>query len=230
MEARISVGLLHPNRLWREVLGIALSLRPNLMVVRQASRPEELWVHSDTVPRVVLIDLGLPEREGLQQTQEVSRVWPQVGILLTGMTELESDVLAACEAGATAYLPNDASFDQLVQHLEAVAIGETPCTPKVAALLFSRVRDGAREMQRLRSLGLAHLTRRELEIIALIDQGLSNKEIAVRLDIEVQTVKNHVHNVLDKLELDGRQAAVRFARERGLLPSTTTPTSRARRL
>jgi two-component system nitrate/nitrite response regulator NarL len=115
-------------------------------------------------------------------------------------------------------LLRDASLKDLMDHARAVASGETPCSPKVAALLFSRLRERARELQRLRALGPVRLTRRELEIISLIEERLSNKEIACRLKIEVQTVKNHVHNVLEKLEVEGRNAAVRYARERGLLP------------
>jgi two-component system, NarL family, nitrate/nitrite response regulator NarL len=136
---------------------------------------------------------------------------------MMGLGDLEGDVVACCEAGATGFLLRDASLQDVSDHVQAVANGETPVTPRIAALLSARLRDRARELQRLHRVGTARLTRRELEVIRLIDEHLSNKEIASRMNIEPQTVKNHVHNILEKLELRGRYAAVRYAREHGLL-------------
>ena len=136
---------------------------------------------------------------------------------MMGLTELQSDVIGCIEAGAWGYLPQEASLEDLLNNIHAIAAGEALCSPKVAGVLFSRVAMVGRERELRQVLGLPNLTRRELEVIELIEEGLSNKEIAVRLDIEVQTVKNHIHNILDKLQLDGRKEAARFARERGLL-------------
>ena len=101
--------------------------------------------------------------------------------------------------------------------IRAVAGGEAFCSPKVTGLLFTRLAESARERERLQALGLTYLTRREREIIALIEEGLSNKEIAVRLQIEIQTVKNHVHNVLDKLQITSRREAAQYVRAQGLV-------------
>lgn len=219
MRTPVAVGILHHDRLFREAVAVALSRHEAISSTRTFASLDELWgAAGDGIPQVVVVHLCLPDRHGLEDVRQLSQAWPQARILMIGVGNLESDVVAACEAGASGCLPDDASFSEFVQHVEAVAVGETPCSPKIAGLLFARVRDGARELRRLRSLDMNHLTHRELEIIALIDEGLSNKEIAVRLRIEIQTVKNHVHNILEKLDLDGRRAAVRFARERGLLP------------
>jgi DNA-binding NarL/FixJ family response regulator len=140
-------------------------------------------------------------------------------VVAVGLPPFDAEVIAACEAGATGYMLEDAGLADLLQQVRASSSGETPCSPRVAALLFARLRQRARELQQLQAGERPRLTRRELQVVALIDHDLSNKEIAVRLGIEVQTVKNHVHNILEKLELDGRQAAVRYIRERGMMPS-----------
>ncbi len=136
---------------------------------------------------------------------------------MIGLSESESDVIACIEAGAAGYLPQEASLEYLQQSIRAVAAGEAICSPKVAAQLFSRVAEAA-DVRELRGM-LSNLTRREVEIIPLLEERLSNKEIAVQLQIEVQTVKNHIHNILEKLQLDGRREVARYAREWGLLPT-----------
>jgi two-component system nitrate/nitrite response regulator NarL len=215
----IRVLIVHPNRLFRESLALAASQETTLRVVGVAADADELRPHlPELAPDVIVIDLGSPGREGLTQARIMSDSCPLAAILMIAVSELESDIVACCEAGATGYLTRDASLNDLLDHVRSAAVGETPCSPKVAAFLFSRLRQRARELQRLQTLGPIRLTRRELEIIALVEERLSNKEIACHLNIEVQTVKNHVHNILEKLELDGRHAAVRYARERGLLP------------
>jgi DNA-binding NarL/FixJ family response regulator len=123
--------------------------------------------------------------------------------------DLDLEVLACAEAGVSAYVPSDASMNDLVAAIENLKRGELHCPPRVAASLFRHVASLANKV-RHRS-GAAALTRREREVLALIDAGLSNKEIAVRLHIETSTVKNHVHNLLEKVQATSRtQAAARL--------------------
>lgn len=214
----VRVLIIHRNRLFREGLAFVLAQQPNITVARVVAYPSEV-LHEIEKLRIdiVILDLCLPDREGLGEARLIRHTSPDVRILMMGLTELESDVIACIEAGAAGYLPQEASLAHLLQNIRAVAAGEAICSPKVAALLFSRVTEAARERELRRVLGLPNLTRRELEIIALIEESLSNKDIAARLQIELQTVKNHIHNVLEKLQLDGRREVARYARERGLL-------------
>lgn len=215
----IRVAIVHPNRLVRESMAFVVNQQPDMSTVTVVAQASEIWSRlAEVDPHVYVVDLALPARDGLRQAREISNVRPLAAILMTGLADLDGEVLGCCEAGATGYLVRDASLDELIAHIRSVAAGETPCSPKVGALLFGRLRERAREIQRLEALGSPRLTRRELEIIALIEERLSNKEIAVRLDIEVQTVKNHVHNVLEKLDLERRSDVVRYVRERGLIP------------
>jgi len=222
MERPIRVLIIHRNRLFREGLAFVLAQQQDITVV--GSFPGAGEVVAELVrltPDVILLDLCLPGREGMGEARLIRGVFSDVKILMMGVSELECDVLACAEAGVTGCLPKEASLEDLLNHVQAAAAGEALCSPKVAGLLLSRVAESGREKQLRQVRGLPNLTRRELEIIALIEEGLSNKEIAIRLQIEVQTVKNHIHNILEKLQLDGRREAARFARERGLLVSAT---------
>ena len=140
-------------------------------------------------------------------------------------TETETEFVDAVAHRGNEYRPLRSSSRRRSTPPRASRISSTSAaiTKKQAgdagAVLFSRVADAANKRDVRRALGLPNLTRRELEIVGLIEQGLSNKEIAVRLRIELPTVKNHVHKILDKLQLDGRREAARFARERGIIAS-----------
>ena len=134
---------------------------------------------------------------------------------MTGLTSDDSDVIVCAEAGAGGYLPDEASLDDLLKSVRAVASGEAICSPRVAGLLFCRVSEAARDSEARRTRNTPKTTLREREIIALIDGGLSNKEIAVKLRIETQTVKNHVHNILETFNVDGRRELREYIKEQG---------------
>ena len=128
--------------------------------------------------------------------------------------ETEDDVVTCAEAGIAAYVPYEASIADLLATLARVRAGELACPPRIAAGLFRRL--AVRAIEQNVAAVSAGLTQREEEILALIDQGLSNQEIAGRLEIEVSTVKNHVHHILGKLAVRRRGEAA--ARVRGRLP------------
>jgi two-component system nitrate/nitrite response regulator NarL len=224
VKSPLEVVLIHRDRLSREALAFALSQQADIRVVRVVPQVSELSADDKELDvSLFVVHLDVPRREGLAQARVISACWPLAAILMIGVTVLEPDIIACCESGASGYLVEDSSLATLIGHVRAVGAGNTPCSPDVAALLFTRLRERTRELRALQLGGAIRLTRREIEIIALIDQRLSNKEIAVRLGIEVQTVKNHVHNLLEKLEVRGRADAVRFARERGLLSTFPPP-------
>jgi two-component system nitrate/nitrite response regulator NarL len=130
-------------------------------------------------------------------------------VVAIGIAEVEQDVVACAEAGIAGYVPRNGTLCDLLATIESVAADEMPCHPRIAASLARRVAELASD--RAAGHGPAQLTLREEEIVKLIDDGLSNKEIARRLSIEPSTVKNHVHNILEKLGTHRRgEAAARF--------------------
>ncbi len=138
-------------------------------------------------------------------------------LLIMGLRELESEFLECIEAGALGCLSVDASLEELHEHVRVIASGGALCSPQATKILFSLISDHACQREDPQVLNSTHLTRREQEIIGLIEEGLSNKEIATHLKIELQTVKNHVHNILEKLQLRNRREAAKYAREKRLM-------------
>jgi two-component system nitrate/nitrite response regulator NarL len=150
--------------------------------------------------------------DGVVVVRAVVSAAPQVKVVAVAVPDEDDHVIECAEAGVSGYVTRDGSVDDVVAMLEAVARDELPCSPRMAATLLRRV-------AALAANGASHrpgrdLTSRELEVLELIEAGLPNKEIARRLVIQLATVKNHVHNILEKLEVDGRAQAAAAARAR----------------
>jgi DNA-binding NarL/FixJ family response regulator len=218
MSDSIHIFIVDDNRLLREGLVAMLAEQEDMVVVGAAeSGLKVLEQIKDLHPDVALIDIGMPGKDGIEVTQELRQNLPEVKVIILGMPDLTDEIMACIEAGATGYVVKEASFEYLVETIRSANRGESFCSPRMAASLFSRVAELVGE-QIPRSY--IKLTPREVEIINKIAEGLSNKEVAQRLCVEVQTVKNHVHNILDKLQLHNRLEAVQYARERNLLTKT----------
>ncbi|HEV7519248.1 MAG TPA: response regulator transcription factor [Thermoanaerobaculia bacterium] len=165
---------------------------------------------------VLLVGLDLPGAAGL--IRQAAARWPEVRAVVLGSAEPDGEVVACLEAGARGYVLREQSLDELKAAIERVAKGETVVTPEIAHRLFGRLGELGRDSRRQRRLEFLDLTPREIEILGLIAKDLRNQEIADRLCLSVHTVKNHVHNMLEKLGLETRAEAVKYARDRGWLP------------
>jgi two-component system NarL family response regulator len=215
MNTSIRVFIADDNRLLREGLVSMLAEQKDIIVVGSAaSGGQALDQITQLLPDVALVDIGMPDKDGLDVTQTLRKDLPTVKVIILGMPDLTDEIMACIEAGAAGYVLKEASFDYLVESIRSVQRGESFCSPRMAASLFSRIAELAGERVPENSI---KLTPREVEVINKIADGLSNKEIAGQLFIEVQTVKNHVHNILDKLQLHNRLEAVQYAREKKLL-------------
>ena len=215
MNKPIRVFIADDNRLLREGLVSMLAEQEDITVVGSAESGRlALDQIEQTLPDVALVDIGMPDKDGLDVTKSLQKNLPNVKVIILGMPDLTEEIMTCIEAGAAGYVLKEASFDYLLENIHSVQRGEPFCSPRMAASLFSRVAELTREKIPENSI---KLTRRELEIINKIAEGLSNKEIAYQLSIEIQTVKNHVHNILDKLQLHNRLEAVQYAREKKLL-------------
>jgi DNA-binding NarL/FixJ family response regulator len=204
----VRVAIVADIRLYREGLEQALERDGRIMVVASAASVAEApHCLADAGADVILLDLATPH--ALENVRTLASL---VGgkVVALGVSEVEEGVIACAEAGVSGYIVRDASLDQLIACLEAVARGELSCSPLVAGALLRRV--GALAAGRAPIAAQAPLTSREREVVALIDQGLSNKEIARQLTIEVATVKNHIHNALEKLGAKRRSEAAAMLR------------------
>jgi DNA-binding NarL/FixJ family response regulator len=173
-------------------------------------------------PDVVLLNMATVNAASILDSMVQGA--PNVKVVALGLSELEEELIPVAEAGAAGYLLRGQSLAELRQIVQSVARGETVCTPRTTAMLLRRVATLAstpRHRLAVPDPGLDLLTVREREILVLIDEGLSNKEIARRLSIEIRTVKNHVHNLLEKLQVHRRGEAA--ARMRSVLARSGAP-------
>jgi DNA-binding NarL/FixJ family response regulator len=218
MSTKARLLLVHDDTLYRQCLATALAASGYTVAVA-ASVAEAGHVLHDEQPDVLLVARGLPDPGELTLSRWVAGAFPGVKVLLLGLPETCEAVRECAEAGSTGYVAKGASLEELLEHIDQVLRGETSCSPRAVRFLFGHLADMARRREDGRDNGVECLSEREREILALIAEDLSNKEIAVRLSLSTHTVKNHVHNVLEKLAAPTRHAAVRYARERGwLLP------------
>ena len=191
--------------LYREGLAHLLTQHGGFSIVGTASdRRQTASEVGELQPDVVLLDLATAESGAI--IRDIKRLAPAVPVVAIAVPDREEDVLATIEAGVVGYLSRDGSLSDLVAVVESSARGELQCSPKIVGSLVRRVAALAAERDTLATPGgpRARLTAREREIVRLIEQNLSNKEIGAVLGIEVATVKNHVHNLLDKLNLHRR--------------------------
>jgi len=200
--APLRVLVVSDVRLYRDGLVWSIAATARLQVQGSAdSAASALERLQSTSVDVLLVDMSMEGALSLIHAVKVSQ--PEIYIVAYTVGLDDQSVLRCIEAGAGGYVGRDGTVEDLVATVESVARGETRCSPRLAASLFRRVASLARSEGGEANSAVA-LTQRELQIVDLIDQGLSNKEIASQLGIEIATAKNHVHHILEKLQVRRR--------------------------
>ncbi len=204
----IRVLIVTDIRLYREGLEQILRREQELSMVGTAADLEDaLTSVRELRPDVVLIDQAMPQN--LAVVRAIRVLAPEVKVVALAVRAVEEEVVASAEAGIAGYVPREAGVSDLIATLQGVGRGELLCSPRVAAALLQRVTTLSKGRGSIEED--SHLTARELEVLELLERGSANKDIALRLGIEVATVKNHVHNILEKLRVQRRgQAAARW--------------------
>jgi len=170
----------------------------------------------ELAPDVVVMDLNMPGISGVEATRQISMIAPLTRVLVLTISDQDSDVMDAILAGACGYLLKDASITELIHGIQAAAVGESLVSPTIAAKVLQRVRaSGAshHEAQTIQS----QLSDREIQVLKLIANGKDNAMIAGELHISPKTVKNHISNILMKLQIDNRIQAAVFAVRSGIV-------------
>jgi DNA-binding NarL/FixJ family response regulator len=217
--SEISILLIEDHDLTRMGLKTELQLHSGFKVVGEAASANlGLKLLETTKPDVAVIDIGLPDMDGIELTRKFRRYQAETGqsqtkILILTMNNAENVVLAAFAAGADSYYMKDTSVNKFIEAVQATFNGNSWIDPAIASIVLRKMRQSALEIESEQVLETYPLTQRELEILGLIVAGCSNSQIAEKLYITVGTVKTHVRNILNKLCADDRtQAAVRALR------------------
>jgi len=207
----IRILLVEDQTLMRQGLKTILDLEPGLRVIGEAHDGETGVRFALALrPDVVLMDVQMPNVNGVEATAQLCREWPQARVIILTTFDRDDYVYQGIRAGALGYLLKDTPADKLIETIRRVHAGEVFIQPEIASRAL-------REMMRPTTATVEPLSEREREVLVLLAQGASNKDIAEKLFITEGTVKNHVSNILAKLRAENRTQAADIARRRGLV-------------
>ncbi|MCK9900365.1 MULTISPECIES: response regulator [Parafrankia] len=217
----IRVLVVDDHELFLQGLQVVLDTEEDISVVgRAADGQEALVLASGTAPDIVLMDVRMPGRDGIAAASAIKRAVPRVRIVMLTVSDEESDLFEAIKAGAVGYLLKSIPPHEVADAVRAVHNGQSLISPSMASKLMvefaTMARGGSGGGEDRPRAHAPHLTARELEVLKLVAEGRANREIARKLFISENTVKNHVRNILDKLQLHSRMEAVMYAVRQGL--------------
>ena len=213
----IRVIIVDDQELFRRGLTMLMDAEPGLDVVGEAGDGQTgIELASRVAPDVVLLDVRMPKISGIEACVAIKEAVPAAKILMLTVSDEESDLYEAVKSGASGYLLKDSSIEEVAQAVRVVADGQSLISPSMAAKLLEEFKTISRTGGKPEDIA-PKLTDRELEVLNLVARGLNNREIARDLYISENTVKNHVRNILEKLQLHSRMEAVMYAVREKLL-------------
>jgi len=209
--SKIRILLIEDNRLLRDGLTAMLNEQPDMKVVAASGGSENTVLKARTLrPQVILIDLGLRNQNGVRLVASLAKETPELKVIGMGLIPTQLDIVEFVQAGASGFILKDATVEEFLTTIRSVGHGEKIIPPSLTHSLFSHVVEHSLKKGRDHLNNAVRMTKREREIIVLIADALSNKEIAHRLNIATYTVKSHVHNILEKLALHSRLQIAKY--------------------
>lgn len=211
---RINILLIEDNRLLREGLAAMLASQPDMSLVSSSGTVEAGLKMAKRKPQLILLDIGLRGQDCLHVVELAKRNIPGAKIVVMDLAPVQSDLLDFVKAGVSGFVLKDATFEDFLTTIRTVVKGGKVLPPLLAGSLFSQIVDHATRRKKHISFASVKMTAREREVVELIAEGLSNKSIAERLHLATDTVKGHVHNILEKLALHTRLEVASYAHAR----------------
>ncbi|QBD79329.1 response regulator transcription factor [Ktedonosporobacter rubrisoli] len=214
MQDKITVIIVDDHSIVRQGVRAFLSIQPDVTVVGEVESGEAaVRMAAELVPDIVLMDLLMPGMGGVEATRQVKQVSPHTQVIVLTSYHEDEHIFPALRAGALSYVLKEVGADELAETVRKAAKGESVLHPRVAARVVQEIRGGKRDTPN----PFIDLSDRELDVLRLIADGLSNALIAERLVISEKTVKGHVSNILGKLHMMDRTQAAVFAWQQGLV-------------
>jgi DNA-binding NarL/FixJ family response regulator len=214
--AAVRVLLVDDHDLFRTGLHNLLADQGVDVVGEAQSGNEALGLVRELAPDVVVMDLNMPGMSGVEATRQVAVIAPLTRVLVLTISDQDADVMDAILAGASGYLLKDSSIQDLLQGIRSAAVGESLISPHIAAKVLQRVRASSTSPEIADTIR-AELSDREVQVLKLIANGTDNAQIAAELHISPKTVKNHISNILMKLQIDNRIQAAVYAVRSGIV-------------
>ena len=212
----IRVLVVDDQELFRRGLTMLLAVEPGLEVVGEAGDGLEGVTLAETAaPDVVLLDVRMPKQSGIEACLAIKEAVPSAKIVMLTVSDEEADLYEAVKSGAAGYLLKDSSIEEVAQAIRVVNEGQSLISPSMAVKLIDEFKQMSQPDRG--PVSTFRLTDRELEVLRLVAKGLNNREVAKELFISENTVKNHVRNMLEKLQLHSRMEAVMYAVKEKLL-------------
>jgi DNA-binding NarL/FixJ family response regulator len=211
---KIRILLIEDNRILRDGITTMINGLKDIMVAAVSDGSDNTISKAHTAkPQVVLIDLGLESQNSLEVVQLLKSEFSDVKIIGMGVNPAQPDIMEFVQAGAVGFILKNATLDEVIKTIRAVVSGETVLPPIMTGSLFFQVAEHAILKGKRNLKNAVRMTEREKEVIALIVEGMSNKQIGDNLNIATFTVKSHVHNILEKLALQSRLQIAMHARD-----------------
>jgi len=209
---KISLLLIEDNRFLREGIEAILKNQADIKIVSASGNNENtvLKIHK-LKPNVILLDLGLRSRNSLDVVQIVKKEFPETNIIIMDLVPVQADILQYVKAGASGFILKDATLDDFLVTIKAVAEGAKVLPPVLTNSLFSQIVEHAVKGGKVKMKEAIKMTKREREVIEHIADGLSNKEIGQKLHVSNYTIRSHIHNIMEKLTLHTRLEIANYA-------------------
>ncbi|MFA6472374.1 MAG: response regulator transcription factor [Candidatus Latescibacterota bacterium] len=224
----INLLIIEDNRLLREGIKAMIEKEPNFQVETASGNGENiLKVICAQKPNILLLDIGLPKHDNVELLISLKARFPEIKIIMMGIVPIQEEILQFIEAGVSGFIVKDATIEDFLGTIRSVADGEKVLPSNMTKSLFSVIVDHAiKQYGASKLIESVRMTRREREVVTLIADGMTNKEIADKLNLSAFTVKSHVHNILEKMALNTRVQIAVYAlssEDFNKIPDSTPP-------
>jgi RNA polymerase sigma factor (sigma-70 family) len=209
---KIKILLIEDNRLLRDGIVSMLSKQKDISILAASGNKENTILKlQQLIPEVILLDLGLRNQNSLTIVEIIKKDFPAAKIIVMDLSPVEGDIIQFVKAGASGFILKDASLDDFLGKIRSVAEGGKVLPPNLINSLFSQIIEQALQKGKANLKDAVRMTKREREVITLIADGMTNKEIGKKLHISDYTVKSHVHNIMEKLTLHTRLEVANYS-------------------